>query len=67
MWQNRIQSALGIAKCGRMDYKVRQGLQSVVGLKSDLVQPVLCNNIQVLYWNKTQKLSQWRIEGGQGV
>ena len=50
-----------------MDYKVRQGLQSVVGLKSDLVQPVLCNNIQVLYWDKTQKLSQWRIEGGQGV
>ena len=45
VWQNRLQSALGIAKCGRMDYKVRQGLQSVVGLKTDLVQSVLCNDI----------------------
>ena len=28
VWQNGLQSALGIKKCGRMDYKVRQGLQS---------------------------------------
>ena len=38
VWQNGLQSALGIAKCGRVDYKVRQGLQSVVGLQSELVQ-----------------------------
>ena len=37
--------AKSITKCGRMDYKVRQGLQSVVGLKTDLVQSVLCNDI----------------------
>ena len=28
VWQNGLQSALGITKCGRVDYKVRQGLQS---------------------------------------
>ena len=28
VWQNGLQSALGIRKCGRVDYKVRQGLQS---------------------------------------
>ena len=33
-----LQSESGITKCGRVDYKVRQGLQSVVGLQSDLVQ-----------------------------
>ena len=38
MWQIGLQSALGITKCGRADYKVRQGLQSVVGLQSELVQ-----------------------------
>ena len=32
MWRNGLQSALGITKCGRVDYKVRQGLQSVMGL-----------------------------------
>ena len=37
--QNRLQSALGITKSGRVDYKVRQGLQSVAGLQSELVQP----------------------------
>ena len=32
MWQNGLQSALGITKCGRVDYKVWQGgLQSVAG------------------------------------
>ena len=40
MWQNGLQSALGITKCGRVDYKVWQGgLQSVAGLQSELVQP----------------------------
>ena len=28
-------------KCGRVDYKVRQGLRSVAGLQSELVQQVL--------------------------
>ena len=28
VWQGGLQSALGIIKCGRVDYKVRQGLQS---------------------------------------
>ena len=32
-----LQSALGITMCGRVDYKVRQGLQSVAGLQSELV------------------------------
>ena len=31
VWQNGLQSALAIAKCGRVGYKVRQGLQSVTG------------------------------------
>ena len=26
VWQNGLQSAVGITKCGRVDYKVRQGL-----------------------------------------
>ena len=34
---DRLQSALGITKCGREDYKVSQGLQSVVELQSKLV------------------------------
>ena len=38
MWQSGLQSALGITKCGRVDYKGRQGLQSVVGLQNELVQ-----------------------------
>ena len=42
-WQNRLQSALGITKCGWVDYKLRQGLQSVAGLKSELVQMSACN------------------------
>ena len=37
VWQNRLQSALGIIKCDRVDYKVRQGLQSMAGLQSELV------------------------------
>ena len=40
MWQNGLQKALRITKCGRLDYKVRQGLQSVAGLQSELVQQV---------------------------
>ena len=43
VWQNELQSALGITKCGRVDYKVHQGLQSVVGLQSELVQMPACN------------------------
>ena len=35
-----LQSALGITKCDKVDYKVRQGLQSVAGLQSELVQSV---------------------------
>ena len=38
MWQNVLQIALEITKCGRVDYKVRQGLQGVAGLQSKLVQ-----------------------------
>ena len=37
VWQNGLQSGLGITKCGRVDYKVRQGLQSMAGLQSELV------------------------------
>ena len=37
MWQKGLQSALGITKCGRVGYKVRQGLQSVAELQSKLV------------------------------
>ena len=37
VWQNGLQSLVGITKCGRVDYKVRQGLQSVAGLQSELV------------------------------
>ena len=35
-----LQTVLGwwITKCGRMDFKVRQGLQSVAGIESELVQ-----------------------------
>ena len=40
MWQNGLQSALGIAKCGRAHYKVRQGLQSVTELQSESIQLV---------------------------
>ena len=35
-----IQSALGITKCGMVDYKVCQGLKSVSGLQSELVKSV---------------------------
>ena len=38
MWQNGFQSTLEISKCGRVDYKVRQGLQNVARLQSELVQ-----------------------------
>ena len=31
MWQGGLQGALGITKCGRVNYKVRQGLQSMAG------------------------------------
>ena len=34
---DRLQSVLGITKCGREDYKVSQGLQSVAELQSELV------------------------------
>ena len=33
-----LQSVLGITKCGRVVNKVRQRLQSVAGLQSELVQ-----------------------------
>ena len=35
--QNGLKSALGITKCGRVDYKVHQGLKSVAELQSELV------------------------------
>ena len=38
VWQNGLQSVLRITKCGRVDYKVRQELQSVAGLQSELVR-----------------------------
>ena len=38
VWQGGLQSASGITKCGRVDYRVHQGLQSVTGLLSELVQ-----------------------------
>ena len=43
MWQQWITKCVRcwITKCGRMDYKVRQGLQSVAGLQSELVHWVL--------------------------
>ena len=47
LWQNGLQSALVITKCGRMDYKVRQGLQSVEGLQSELVQMSLLLSEQI--------------------
>ena len=34
---NGLQSALGITKCGRVDYKLRQGLRSKAELQSELV------------------------------
>ena len=36
VWQNGLQSAFGITKCGRVDCEVRQGLQSVAGLQSEI-------------------------------
>ena len=36
--QNGLQSATGITKCDRVDYKVRQGLQSATGLQSETLQ-----------------------------
>ena len=38
VWQNGLQSASGITKCGRVDYRVHQELQNVTGLESELVQ-----------------------------
>ena len=32
MQQNKLQTMLGITKCGRVNYKVRQGLQRVAGI-----------------------------------
>ena len=32
-----VQSGLGITKCGRVDYKVHQRLESEAGLQSELV------------------------------
>ena len=43
LWQTGLQSALGITKCGRVDYKVHQELQSMAGLQSELVQMPACN------------------------
>lgn len=40
-WQNGLQRALGIAKGGRVDYKLHQELQSMAGLQSDLVHSSL--------------------------
>ena len=45
MWKKiGLQSVLGwwITKCGKMDYKVRQGLQYVAGLKSECTCIYLC-------------------------
>ena len=39
--QNGLQIALEITKCGRVDYKVLQWLQSGAELQSELVQKVL--------------------------
>ena len=38
-----LQSHFGTIKCSRVDYKVRQGLQNVAALQSELVQmlPIL--------------------------
>ena len=36
--ENGLQSVAEITKCGKWDYKVWQGLQSVAGLQSELVQ-----------------------------
>ena len=43
VWQNGLQGALGITKCSRVVYKVRQGLQNVAELQSELAQmlPIL--------------------------
>ena len=41
VWQNELQCVLAIRKCGRVDYKVGQGLQSVELLQSELVQQPL--------------------------
>ena len=40
VWQQWITKCAGcwITKCGRVDYKVRQELQSVAGLQSELVR-----------------------------
>ena len=35
-----LQSAFEITKCGWVDYKMRQGLQSVAGLQSELVYKI---------------------------
>ena len=46
MWQNGLQSALGITKCGWVDYKVYQGLLNVAGLQSELVHKKVHQNSQ---------------------
>ena len=43
VWQQWVTDCVRcwITECGKMDYKVHWGLQSVAGLQSDLVQPLL--------------------------
>ena len=57
LWQNGLLSALGITKCDRVDYKVRQGLQSVAGLQSELVQLIDIWKILILYLSHNTKKS----------
>ena len=42
VWQNGLQSESEITKRGRVDYKVRQGLQYVAGLQSECACIYLC-------------------------
>ena len=53
--QSALQSALGFTKCGRLDYKVRQGLQSVAGLQSELVH-CSCRICVARVWHSCYKL-----------
>ena len=56
MWQNGLQSALEITKCGWVDYKVRQELQSVAGIQSELVHPInFFNSTEIRLMQKESK------------
>ena len=48
VWQNGLQSALGITKCGSVDYKVHHGLQSLARLQSELVQYMYLKYLEAL-------------------